>query len=521
MSQTYLWWIPPALYFAGTGWAALTLPRPWHAVIAATSAALVLQCGLLLSALPIVPLAPGIPGPVAIVALLVSFLGWVIARYSARYLEGEPGQGRCAVALLVTLGAVNGVVVSADLSLLIVSWVLSSVGLHHLLTFHSDRAPAIVVAHKKFLASRLAEVCIVAGAALIYGEWGTLSLASIAEQARSLTAPSAGITAAAFLLALGAILKSAQLPLHGWLIQVMEAPTPVSALLHAGIVNLGGFVMIRLAPLMSQIPAAQTLLVLFGSLTAVLGGLVMMTRISIKVRLAWSTCSQMGFMLMECGLGLYDLALLHLVAHSLYKAYAFLTAGEAVTDTKQRALRALDANAPPGSVVRRVLALPTAFALALGSALAWEQLLHTAPVPLVALLVIAVGLAALFWESGPNPIRLTMRNALILLALAQLYLAWHLVAGALVSTSPAVTVSVPLSAWVGLCFIALYTLQGILASTRGSRVWRTLYAWVYGGFYLDERFTRLTFRLWPAKVRRPDQELTSSFTAMAVKGDQA
>ncbi len=109
----------------------------------------------------------------------------------------------------------------------------------------------------------------------------------------------------------------------------MEAPTPVSALLHAGVVNMGGFVLLRVAELIGLVPS-QWLLVIVGSLTAVLAGMVMLTRISIKVRLAWSTCAQMGFMLMEIGLGLYELALLHLVAHSLYKAYAFLSSGEAV-----------------------------------------------------------------------------------------------------------------------------------------------------------------------------------------------
>ncbi|MBS0378115.1 MAG: NADH-quinone oxidoreductase subunit L [Proteobacteria bacterium] len=507
------------MYLAGAGWAALKFFRPSYVVIVVTSVALLMQCGLSVSVLPIAPLEPGVLGPVGIVALLVSFLGWIIGRFSARYLEGESGQGRYAIALLATLAAVNAVIVSADLGLLIACWVLSSVGLHHLLTFYSDRAPAVVAAHKKFLSARLAEVCLVAGAALIYREWGTLSMASIADHARSLEVPSAGITAAAFLLALGAILKSAQLPLHGWLIQVMEAPTPVSALLHAGIVNLGGFVMIRLAPLISHVPAAQALLVLVGSLTAVLAGLVMMTRISIKVRLAWSTCSQMGFMLMECGLGLYDLALLHLVAHSLYKAYAFLTAGEAVTATRQRALRALDTGDLPGSVARRVLALPAAVALVLGSAFAWHQLFRTAPVPPVALLVIAVGLATLFWESGQNPVQLTVRNALAVLALTQLYLTWHLVAGTLVGRLSAGTISGPLSIWVGLCFIVLYTLQGIISGAPSSGLVRVLYPWVYGGFYLDESVTRFTFRIWPANLRHQDPDLTSSFNAVAAKGE--
>ncbi|XLM23048.1 NADH-quinone oxidoreductase subunit L, partial [Chromobacterium piscinae] len=111
-------------------------------------------------------------------------------------------------------------------------------------------------------------------------------------------------------------IKTAQLPFHGWLTQVMEAPTPISALLHAGVVNLGGIVLIKAAPLLQTAPPANLLLMLWGGASALLCCLVMLTRISVKLRLAWSTCAQMGFMLLEIGMGRYSLALLHLLAHS-------------------------------------------------------------------------------------------------------------------------------------------------------------------------------------------------------------
>src|SRR5690606_5596011 len=122
---------------------------------------------------------------------------------------------------------------------------------------------------------------------------------------------------------------------HGWLIQVMEAPTPVSALLHAGIINLGAFVAIRLAQLFVATPAALTLLLLAGLTSAALAGLVMRTRGSVKGALAWSTCAQMGFVLVEIGLGAFDLALLHIVAHGAYKANAFLASGSGVATAAQ------------------------------------------------------------------------------------------------------------------------------------------------------------------------------------------
>jgi hypothetical protein len=123
----------------------------------------------------------------------------------------------------------------------------------------------------------------------------------------------------------------------------------VSALLHAGVVNLGGFVLIRFAPWLEASPAARGLLVVAGLGSALLAAFAMLTRISIKVRLAWSTVAQMGFMVLECGLGLYPMAALHLIGHSLYKAHHFLAASSVVSDTRERML------ATPGPVARASL----------------------------------------------------------------------------------------------------------------------------------------------------------------------
>jgi hypothetical protein len=131
------------------------------------------------------------------------------------------------------------------------------------------------------------------------------------------------------LLALAAMLKSAQFPTHGWLTEVMETPTPVSALLHAGVINAGGFLLIRFADVMLLAPGVLAVLVMIGGFTALFGGLVMLTQSAVKTSLAWSTVAQMGFMILQCGLALFPLALLHIVAHSLYKAHAFLASGQA------------------------------------------------------------------------------------------------------------------------------------------------------------------------------------------------
>jgi NAD(P)H-quinone oxidoreductase subunit 5 len=432
-------------------------------------------------------------------AALVSLLGWVVVRYSRRYLNGEGGQKRYVLAMLLTLASVGVVVLTNNLGVLVLAWSASSITLHYLLTFYRERPAALIVAHKKFIASRLAELCLLTALTLIYLETGTLAFQGIADHVVQAHALSASLNTAMAFVVLAVILKSAQLPVHGWLIQVMEAPTPVSALLHAGIVNLGGFLLIRMAVILSVAPMSQTMLVVVGSLSAVLAGLVMMTRISIKVRLAWSTCAQMGFMLLECGLGLYELAFLHLVAHSLYKAYAFLAAGEAVLDSRRRALFPPEVKrSPAASVVMRLLCAPIAIALLTANIAVWQTGLPSLAISPVAILIVGLGLAPLLWPDFAWGIG-TARGVIAIGVLAQLYIGGHLVFDVLVN-APGASAPLPLVIWAGSCLAALYLLQVWLLSFRSGRLARTLYPWAYAGFYLDERFTRLTFRIWPISL---------------------
>ncbi|MBV7562824.1 NADH-quinone oxidoreductase subunit L [Pseudomonas sp. sia0905] len=437
-------------------------------------------------------------------ASLISLLALVIVGFSARYLQGEPGQRRYLLALLGTLAAVALVVTSGDLYALVAAWIVSSLCLHQLLTFYPDRPMALVVAHKKFLASRLADLCLVAACVLLVQATGSSELQVMLEQvtARVQQAGALGweLHLAAVLLVLAVILKSAQLPVHGWLIQVMEAPTPVSALLHAGLVNLGGFVLLRFAPLLSAAPLAQTLLVTVGGLTAVLAALVMMTRISIKVRLAWSTCAQMGFMLLEIGLGLYELALVHLLAHSLYKAHAFLASGETVLQVRHQALQP---TRPVPSLKALLLALVLAALTVVLLDQLWRHFVPAQPLPLEALAILAVGLAPWCLRRGQP-----LYAAITLAALLGLYLLWHLAASwILASHGPLPGAPLALSMFALGLFLALYLLQAwIVARPQGALAQR-LYPAAFAGFFVDEHFTRLTFRVWPVRPlpQRPQQ----------------
>lgn len=432
----------------------------------------------------------------AAVMLLVAFVGWVIVRYSQRYLQGERRELHYVRWLLATLATVFLVVATNNVLVLALAWMATSLALHHLLVFFQERPAAMTAAHKKFIVARLADICMLGVVVLLYMAFGSLNIDQIFSTAASQTTWPMSAHAGVVLLAFTALLKCAQLPFHGWLIQVMEAPTPVSALLHAGIVNLGGFVLIRFAPLVSQVPSAQVLLVVVGAGTAVLAALVMTTRISVKVMLAWSTCAQMGFMLMQCGLGAWDVALLHLLAHSLYKAHAFLSAGGAVQRSQVARMTAARAPAGWGATLLGMV-LGTAMVLLAGGV--WSALVPGA-LASPALWVLA-GIVALAVVPLVNGKALALGGwrlpalALGAFGVAFAYLGLHVLASAWLR----VPEQAPLTAlWVlvAVAFIGLFLLQSLITIAPRSALAQSLYPWFYGGLFLDEKFNGIAFRLW-------------------------
>ena len=293
-----------------------------------------------------------------VMLVLVSTIGWVVVRYAGTYLDGEKRQGAFTGWMCLTLGAVLLFVQAGTLAQLVTAWIATSLFLHRLLLFYPDRIEARQAARKKFVSARLGDAALLASALLLWTAFGTGDIATILAAAAHAQSASAAVVGAAMLLAIAALLKSAQFPTHGWLTEVMETPTPVSALLHAGVINAGGFLLIRFADIMLLAPGVLACLVMIGGFTALFGGLVMLTQPAVKTSLAWSTVAQMGFMTLQCGLALFPLALLHIVAHSLYKTHAFLTSGSAV-DTVA-AIRRPGPIAVPG-----IKAVAMAFVLAL------------------------------------------------------------------------------------------------------------------------------------------------------------
>jgi NAD(P)H-quinone oxidoreductase subunit 5 len=365
----------------------------------------------------------------ATMAILVAFVGWIVVRYSRTYLDGEAREGAFHANLLATLAAVLLLVQSGSLLTLVLAFVAVGVGLRRLLLFYPDRAEARRAATKFSLVWGAGDLLVLAAAGLLFASLGTADLAGLTVAAAGGLPLPAQIAVA--LLVGAAALKTASFPLHGWLTEVMEAPTPVSALLHAGIINAGGFLLIRMAGLVQESPGAMAALVLLGGFTAIFGAVVMLTQSAVKTALAWSTVAQMGFMLLQCGLGLWPLALLHIVAHSMYKAHAFLASGGAV--------RAVAASRRPGAVaVPGIGAVARAFALALvlyaGVALLFGLVAGPKSAQALALGAILIfGVAYLVAQglADAAPRALTARTAAASLVAALAYFGFHALAGLL------------------------------------------------------------------------------------------
>lgn len=431
---------------------------------------------------------------------VVSFIGWIVTRFSAHYLSGEPGEQRFQRWLQLTLGSVTVVVSSNNLGILIPAWVGISLSLHQLLMFYPERKRAALAAHKKFLFARLAESCLIAAAVLLYLQHGTLTISEIlaAYQGGAVTL-SVGEQIAALLIASAAMVKCAQFPMHGWLIQVVECPTPVSALLHAGVINLGGFLILLMAPLMMHAQLANWLLLIVAGITCVAAALITMTRVSVKVLLAWSTVAQMGLMLVECALGQYGLALLHLVAHSCYKAYAFLSAGGDVEVFLRKQLAPARLPAPS--------TLPLLFALAILAIgfLYWTDIVGN---DASLWLLLALFPVAMLSERSSVRHRASMlKTAGLGLILTLIYLLQKTVFIHLAPSGPAPDTFAAL--WCALLFTVLLVAYWILRQRGDSDTGRRLYRNLYAGFYLDEWATRATLALWPAKLpQRPGKPHT-------------
>lgn len=428
------------------------------------------------------------------ICVLVQTLGTVIGAFSARYLHGESGQIRFAAAFAGVLGSVQLLLIAGHWVILIVTWAAVGIFLRHLLCFYRNRPFAIIATHKKLIADRLADILLLVAAALAWTEVGSGAFKDLWAHL-TLQGSSSLLQLSAVCFVIAVILRTALFPVHGWLIQVMEAPTPVSAMLHAGVVNLGGYLLIQFAPLLEATPAARWLLVIFGLVTAVLAGLVMITRITIKVRLAWSTVAQMGFLLLECGLGLYTLAALHLIGHSLYKAHAFLSASTVVRDTQLKLMRK-QCNPNISSLL-----LAPVWSLAIVTVVL--AFINTGAWPWWWSYVIAFAWAPLLWmpatadQNWIVSVKQKCMGAFMVASLTAIMSLAHLLSIG-VSDSPFQPAGLTALAGMLVMYVAISILQCYPEKFPACR------RWSYGGFFVDEIYTKLAIGLWPSRLRFKD-----------------
>lgn len=263
---------------------------------------------------------------------MINLIAFVVLRFSYNYLDGDERQGVFTGRLTATIAGVQLLVLSGNLGLLLFAWVLTSFSLHRLLTFYPERKRAVSAARKKFIAARLSDAALAGAVFFLYSHFGTGDLEAISSGMKGGIGGGipVNIETAALCIAVAAILKSALFPTHGWLVEVMETPTPVSALLHAGLLNAGPFLVARLGFVVHGSEFTPLVLIAFGGITALLASVIYLTQTSVKTALGYSSVAHMGFSLLMCGMGVYAAAMLHLVAHSFYKAHAFLSSGSAV-----------------------------------------------------------------------------------------------------------------------------------------------------------------------------------------------
>ncbi len=437
--------------------------------------------------------------------LLVAFVGMVVMRFSQTYLQGDPREGPFHRWLSFVLGSFLMLIASGNTWEFLILWVATSLGLHQLVMFYPERPIAVLAARKKYLLHRVSDLSLLVALVLMVRTLDTSQLASITRTLEGihglLPEP---LRIASGLLVVSAVLKSAQFPFHGWLVQVMEAPTPVSALLHAGMIYAGTFLLLRMAPLMSRVMWAGDALLVVGLVSIVIASLTRATMTNIKGSLAYSTSAQVGFMLMECGLGLYSLALLHIVSHSVYKAHAFLSSGSAVGHLRTPAGRV---ETPAASLGKVIGSLAMAITIVIGMSILLGVFLHQQIALTFMGILLAVAVAQMLLQAfnlkshdGNGVVWITLTSG-VLISTAFFGLAL-LFARLSVGVFPATHGSAGavrdglLGLSVGVFFCLLFG-QQLLPRISQHRWMQAIYVHCYNDWYFDVLFTRFIRRVWP------------------------
>ena len=275
----------------------------------------------------------------AVMLCVVTFVSSLVHLYSIGYMADDPHKQRFMAYLSLFTFFMLVLVTSNNFIQMFVGW--EGVGLcsYLLIGFWYKKASANAASIKAFLVNRVGDFGFILGIASVYVLYGTVEFApvfaNVAQQAETvwnvLGYEVHAITLACILLFIGAMGKSAQFGLHTWLPDAMEGPTPVSALIHAAtMVTAGVFMLARISPLIEYSPTALGVVTVVGAVTAIFAATVALTQNDIKKVIAYSTCSQLGYMVFACGLGVYGAGVFHLATHAFFKALLFLGAGSVI-----------------------------------------------------------------------------------------------------------------------------------------------------------------------------------------------
>ena len=260
--------------------------------------------------------------------MLIFFVSAIVHQFSRRYLSGDSAYRRYFLSLsAITLTA--SIMVCADNLLLFwVTWTASNFLLVSLMVHKKTWQAAKKSGELALKLLSLGSLSLLVAFIFLYEESGSLSIDFINNQ--SMIGQSPWLIAILFLITITALIQSAQWPFHAWLTSSLNSPTPVSALMHAGLVNGGGFILVKFSPVFLSAPLMLTVIFTVGVVTTIAGTSWKLLQTDIKRMLACSTMAQMGFMMMQCGLGLFPAAIAHLCWHGLFKSFLFLNAGSAV-----------------------------------------------------------------------------------------------------------------------------------------------------------------------------------------------
>lgn len=325
-----------------------------------------------------------------LLALFVLTIGFIVQRYSVRYLHGDRSYRKYFVLLTMTTAADSGVWLSNDLRLLLVCWGVTLLGLTLLIGLQKDWNVARKAAKQSGRMFALGWLTLFGTIIWLTQATGHWQFSLALSKSSLVQLDSWEKTCINLLLILAVVIPAAQWPFGRWLLNSVVAPTPVSAVMHAGLVNAGGIILTRFSPLFSG-NMAQLVLLLLASASVLIGTGIMLVHVDYKRQLVGSTIAQMGLMLIQCALGAYLAAIIHAVLHGLFKATLFLQAGSVLHYRGGQVSRKNQPSSLLWTMIGGVLGLLTAIGIWLSSpgegyqlisaftlgwsiALAWTQL---------------------------------------------------------------------------------------------------------------------------------------------------